>query len=121
MARKQRTEEGKRRQQDRKLPVTEKIKSSERLQEEDAIEKDQTELELEKLVFGDDAGFRKSLKLQEQDTSHEFSSSDEEKAGLEEADASGQDDNLEALADADVRWASLYNRQSLMISNSSSF
>ena len=61
----------------------------------DTVEKDKTELQLEKLVFGDDKGFREGLKSfsKVENISHEHSSGDDQ--GSEEVD-------LAALNDADV-------------------
>ena len=84
--------------------------------QDEAVEKDQTELELEKLVFGDDAGFKESLKPQEQGIGYGSVFTED----IEQDGASGLDeaDNLEALADNDVRWTSPYNPSTLMRSNS---
>ncbi|MCJ1287700.1 hypothetical protein MMC26_007052 [Xylographa opegraphella] len=67
----------------------------------EAMEKDETELELEKLVFGDDAGFREGLKLYRNDTvdlTKERSEEDVVIGGTEEV-AEG---DLDAVDDADL-------------------
>ena len=55
------------------------------------LEKDETELELERLVFGDDDGFKKEL------AKHGDAGS-----GAESADGDDEDRDLDAVADADV-------------------
>ena len=72
-------------------------------QDEEARGKDRIELDLEKLVFGDDIGFKENLKLQEQDYSYDQSSEDERPVDLLSWVDPNEDNNLEALADADVR------------------
>ena len=68
---------------------------------DDAVEKDDTELELEKLVFGDNAGFQEGLKSYGQrDIDLDSSGAeDESKAG---GQAVGAEEELEAVDDADV-------------------
>ena len=66
---------------------------------DEAVEKDETEIELEKLVFGDDSGFHEGL-ISYTDDSNGLRSlmdgeSQEDRNGLEKA-------NLEGLDDADV-------------------
>jgi hypothetical protein len=70
---------------------------------DDPMEKDATELELEKLVFGDDAGFQESLTLYARDhvDLEHPRSGDEEKTTAEEVPAIVKD--YGALDDADVR------------------
>ena len=68
------------------------------------IEKDATELELEKLVFGDDAGFREGLKSYTQaagisESSEEEGEGEEEGAGIGDV---GEEEDLEGVHDADV-------------------
>ena len=58
------------------------------------LEKDETELELERLVFGDDEGFKRELGR------HGATESGIESAEEEEED---EDRELDAVADADVR------------------
>lgn len=65
--------------------------------DKEIIEKDATELELEKLVFGDDAGFREGLRSYRQDAEISESSEEEEEA---EVGIGGED--LEGVQDADV-------------------
>ncbi len=67
----------------------------------DSMEKDATELELEKLVFGDEKGFHDNLKLHKQINSPQNSSIAEktQEKGQEEADNEG----LEGLEDSAVR------------------
>jgi len=63
----------------------------------DSDEKDETEAELERLVFGDSAGFREGLRA--------FGLDDVGGEGDEEEDeeeASGDEESAEGLADADV-------------------
>ena len=67
---------------------------------DDPMEKDETELELEKLVFGDDTGFHERLKSHRQEVgvqgqSRTAQSKQEEPDGLEE-------EGLEDVDDADV-------------------
>ncbi|MCJ1316377.1 hypothetical protein MMC15_001698 [Xylographa vitiligo] len=65
------------------------------------MEKDETELELEKLVFGDDAGFREGLKLYRNDT---VDTSDE-RSGEDVAAGSAEDaevGDLNAVDDVDL-------------------
>jgi hypothetical protein len=67
-----------------------------------AVEKDGTEEKLEKLIFGDEAGFLDSLKTH--NTGRELlrkSASSEE-----EEEHAGSDEDLEGLADENVRSAS---------------
>ena len=72
------------------------------------MEKDETELELEKLVFGDDAGFREGLKLYRNDT---VDTSDE-RSGEDVAAGSAEDaevGDLNAVDDVDVSQALQYS------------
>ena len=72
-------------------------------------EKDETEIELEKLVFGDDAGFRKNLRPPKAK-----SYGDEMSVGSESFEEHGSDqhdnEDLTALADADVGGSVVYAR-----------
>ena len=64
--------------------------------------KDETELELERLIFGDDAGFREGLKLHRLGTP-ETVQEDHHKTGEGVGGGSSrEDEDLEALEDADV-------------------
>jgi U3 small nucleolar RNA-associated protein 18 len=67
-----------------------------------AVEKDETEEKLEKLIFGDEAGFLDSLKAHStgRELLRQSASSDEEE------EHAGSGDDLEGLADEDVRSAS---------------
>lgn len=62
--------------------------------------KDQTELELEKLVFGDDAGFREGLQSFGDDTPYSYEDGSERDVIPTEADTEEKD--LDAVDDADV-------------------
>lgn len=65
--------------------------------------KDETELELERLIFGDDTGFKEGLKLYRLgtlETVHEDHHKAGEGGGGE--GGSGEEEDLEALEDADV-------------------
>jgi hypothetical protein len=75
--------------------------------EESEEEKDETELELEKLVFGDDAGFREALKSQagEELDSSDGDSSDRDGGDIgEEADEAG----LDGIEDEAVRTSNFH-------------
>lgn len=68
----------------------------------DPMEKDEVEEELERLVFGDEDGFRRNLQLQ---TQHGFegASEGEEEQGPEILDGNeSPDEGLEGVDDADV-------------------
>lgn len=67
-------------------------------------EKDATELELEKLVFGDDEGFREGLKSYGQNAGlSESSEEEEEKEEEENPGALGEEEgDLEGVHDEDV-------------------
>lgn len=74
------------------------------LEHDDPMEKDETELELEKLVFGDDEGFREGLRSYRQDVGYLGSGRDDD--GRED-DMDGpysetEEQDLDALEDADV-------------------
>ncbi len=69
---------------------------------DDAMEKDEIEVELEKLVFGDDAGFHEDLKSYHAGvftTEHEANAEDQQ----DTAQVSDEDQGLEDVDDADVR------------------
>ncbi|MCJ1384781.1 hypothetical protein MMC17_007899 [Xylographa soralifera] len=67
----------------------------------EAMEKDETELELEKLVFGDDAGFREGLKLYRNDTVDPIEEGSEEDVAVDSAEEVEEGD-LDAVDDADL-------------------
>ena len=75
-----------------------------RLDSDDPMEKDETEVELEKLVFGDDAGFLEGIKSHRQEGARlDFEQLEEG----EDVDADvGEDEALEGIADADVKFSS---------------
>ena len=64
------------------------------------MEKDETEVELEKLVFGDDSGFLEGLKSYRQELAgpgfEQLEGSEDGNHGV------GEDEGLEGIADADV-------------------
>ena len=66
-----------------------------------AMEKDDIELELEKYVFGDDAGFHEDIKLHQGDALSRiaFEMEDEQDA----KQSSAEDEALQGVDDADVR------------------
>lgn len=68
---------------------------------DDSMEKDKTELELEKLVFGDEAGFQKGLSTHERKdhtAEHGLVGGDH----LDDAQVEQDQEGLEGLDDADV-------------------
>ncbi len=68
----------------------------------DPMEKDEVEEELEKLVFGDDDGFKRELKLEKYSSLEELSEEDHEQQ-REELDEDGNiDEGLEGVDDTDV-------------------
>ncbi len=69
--------------------------------ESDPMEEDETELELEKLVFGDEKGFHDNLKLHKKNSLIQYPSIAEEagEKGQEEA----EDQGFEGLDDSAVR------------------
>jgi U3 small nucleolar RNA-associated protein 18 len=71
--------------------------------EEDLPEKDEAELKLERMLFGDDEGFMGALKNQQEraDAMQLTLHSDEESGSGEEGEES-YEDNVENMADADV-------------------
>lgn len=69
--------------------------------DQEIIKKDATELELEKLVFGDDAGFREGLRSYRQDAGISEFSEEEEEAEVE-IGGIGEEEDLEGVQDADV-------------------
>lgn len=73
----------------------------ENLDNDDPTEKDQTEVELEKLVFGDDAGFLEGLQSHGQEVPRLDLGQLEESTNVGTDD--GEDDGLEGIADADVK------------------
>ena len=80
--------------------------------------KDQTELDLEKLVFGDEKGFRENVKHQAAVNS---TSSDENEGNesltrqeFEEDDVESGNEDIEAVEDSDVSSAMLHRRSKLI-------
>lgn len=69
---------------------------------DDPVEKDETEVELEKLVFGDDAGFLEGLKSHRQEVARSEVDQLEEVAEGKDTSAD-EDEGLEGIADADVK------------------
>lgn len=69
--------------------------------EDDVPEKDEAEKKLERLLFGDDAGFHGALKSQGHDSMALTVQTDDSASGEEEGE--GDDKGLEDMADADVR------------------
>ena len=75
---------------------------SEGLDSDDPMEKDETEVELEKLVFGDDAGFHEGLKSYNENafpTKLKSNAEDQRNA----AQVSDEEQALQGVDDADVR------------------
>ncbi|MCJ1484023.1 hypothetical protein MMC06_004191 [Schaereria dolodes] len=74
-------------------------------EEDDSMEKDETELELEKLIFGDSAGFQEGLKLYRQEDI-ELDSPDDEESEAGDDGAGDKEENveqgLETVDDADL-------------------
>lgn len=73
----------------------------ENLDKDDSMEKDETEVELEKLVFGDDAGFLKGLQSHGHGVSRLDLGQLEESNDVDTDDA--EDNGLEGIADTDVK------------------
>ena len=69
------------------------IDSSNGVEGDDLVGKDKTELELEKLVFGDETGFHEDLKLQGQRTAPTSQPAEQGRP---------QEEGLEDIDDADV-------------------
>lgn len=71
--------------------------------EEELPEKDEAELKLERMLFGDDEGFMDALKNQQEraDAMQLTLHSDEESGSGDEGEE-GYEDNVEDMADADV-------------------
>jgi hypothetical protein len=75
-------------------------------EDDDVAQKDETEERLEKLLFGDDDGFRSALKSHgEQRSTDLVMLSDKEDGDEEEEDV---EENMDDMADADVGLSSLY-------------
>ena len=72
--------------------------------EGETMEKDETELELEKLVFGDDAGFREGLKLYRNDTVDSIEDGSEDDV-VDNSAGKVEEGDLDAVDDADVSHA----------------
>jgi U3 small nucleolar RNA-associated protein 18 len=72
----------------------------------DASEKDATEIELEKLVFGDESGFREGIRSHKQHSSElVFEENDDSEGGTHLSEGEGvpgHDEGLEGVDDADV-------------------
>ena len=69
----------------------------------ETMEKDETELELEKLVFGDDAGFHDSLR--DFKASNVLNVIREKSSDAQDANEDKDEDELERVKDSDVgRW-----------------
>lgn len=68
---------------------------------DDSIEKDKTELELEKLVFGDEAGFQEGLSTYERKY-HTVENDLEGGDRLDDGQVEEDQEGLEGLDDADV-------------------
>ena len=95
------------------LQMTQLSGSNNRFESDDFMMKDETELELEKLVFGDSTGFQTSLDADQPDT---FSQPPNEKlAGTryDEVD-SGLEGGLEGLDNADVCTSALSGKSQLL-------
>lgn len=73
----------------------------ENLDSDDPMEKNETEVELEKLVFGDDAGFLEGLRSHGQEVSQLDLGQLEESKDVDTDDV--EDEGLEGIADADVK------------------
>ena len=69
------------------------------LDSDDRMEKDETELELEKLVFGDAAGFHEGLRSHQEDA---FPTKLDINSEGEDDSAQDEDEGLEGVDDADV-------------------
>lgn len=74
----------------------------------DPMEKDGAELELEKLVFGDEKGFHDDLKLHKKKSPTQYSSIVEE--AREEGQEDAEDEGFEAVDDSAVRIVDLLLR-----------
>jgi len=81
----------------KKLPSTTEDEPAEVFPEDVDMEKDDTEEELERLVFGDSIGFREGIKSFAQESALVAGSEEEEESPDEEAQ-----DELQNVADADV-------------------
>lgn len=75
----------------------------------DPMEKDEVEEELEKLVFGDDEGFRRELNLEGHRGLEEVPEVDDEQQREDLLKDGKIDESLEGIDDADVR-KGLYSR-----------
>lgn len=73
------------------------------IENHDPMEKDATEAELEKLVFGNDAGFREGIKSHIRETQHFDLDHDDQEEDIERDEGKGEsDEDLEALDDSEV-------------------
>ena len=75
--------------------------SADGFESDNSMVKDKTELELEKLVFGDTTGFQASLDLKRPDTFFQLSTEKLSKTRYNEV-GSGLEEGFEGLEDADV-------------------
>ena len=76
----------------------------------EAMEKDETELELEKLVFGDDAGFREGLKQYRNGITDSFDSASDKDIVAGSA-TEAEEEDLDAVDDADVSKQECWTRK----------
>ena len=83
-------------------PAYDAFAASDGLDSEDQIEKDETETELEKLVFGDDFGFHEALKASRAGNATRTLDVVD---SLEQEDEAGTGAGLEGINDADVSTA----------------
>jgi hypothetical protein len=82
-------------------PTQDELSDSFDAMEEDTLpEKDSTELELEKLVFGDEKGFFDGLKAHKEDSI--YPAFEDESDGGAIAESETEEQELDALEDADV-------------------
>jgi U3 small nucleolar RNA-associated protein 18 len=71
--------------------------------EEDLPEKDEAELKLERMLFGDDEGFMGALKSQqERADAMQLTLHSDEESGSDDEGEEGYEENVEDMADADV-------------------
>jgi U3 small nucleolar RNA-associated protein 18 len=67
------------------------------------LAKDETEERLEKLLFGDDAGFIEGLKARPADGQLTSSTIRSDRGGAGDAELEGDEEDLESIADENVR------------------
>jgi U3 small nucleolar RNA-associated protein 18 len=75
----------------------------------DPLEKDEVEEELERLVFGDEDGFKRGLQLQARDGLEDASGEDEEQEPEIPDGNDRSDEGLEGVDDADVSGSVICN------------